>query len=288
MKAVAEVVRLLREASEIDIVRVKDRFTTPSASGWRDVMINYKLRGDGHCCEVQICHKTMLAAREGLPGLGHVIYGRVRNANEILERLGLLDEGTHRLRQPPTGCKQVGVSCQQAKMMGLELNEIKEAQYTCKEALEAGYSLHELQQVYTPEQIGKGMLRELKEGGTTCLQAKKQGYTLSAIRAANFSWEEVKTARYSCKEAWEADYSLPELRQAYQVEDIGGVLSTLKHDNGMKCKQAKEQGYTLKEIKAAGYGCKEAQGAGWSPEDGAQAGYACCYTTFGHTNFKVR
>ena len=107
-------------------------------------MINYTLSGDAHCCEVQICHNSMLVARKGLPG--HAIYGRVRNANEILERLGLLDEGTHRLRQPPTGCKQVGGACQQAQMMGLELSEIKEAQYTCKEAWEAGYSLPELQQ----------------------------------------------------------------------------------------------------------------------------------------------
>ena len=33
MEAVAEVVRLLREASAIEIVRVKDRFSTPSAGG---------------------------------------------------------------------------------------------------------------------------------------------------------------------------------------------------------------------------------------------------------------
>ena len=110
MEAVAEVVRLLREASAIEIVRVKDRFTTPSAGGWRDLMINYTLAGDAHCCEVQICHNSLLVARKGLPG--HAIYGRVRNANELLERLGLLDERTHRLRF--TGCKEVGVSCAKA------------------------------------------------------------------------------------------------------------------------------------------------------------------------------
>ena len=46
-------------------------------------------------CEVQICHNSLLVARKGLPG--HLIYGRVRNATERLERLGLLDERTHRL-----------------------------------------------------------------------------------------------------------------------------------------------------------------------------------------------
>ena len=53
MEAVAEVVRLLREASAIEIVRVKDRFTTPSAGGWRDLMINYKLKGERHVCEAR-------------------------------------------------------------------------------------------------------------------------------------------------------------------------------------------------------------------------------------------
>ena len=46
-------VRLLREASAIEIVRVKDRFSTPSAGGWRDLMINYKLAGSDHVCELR-------------------------------------------------------------------------------------------------------------------------------------------------------------------------------------------------------------------------------------------
>merc|ERR1712185_890996 len=101
MADIAAMVRQMRESGAIDIMRVKDRFTTPSAGGWRDVMINYKLKGDTHVCEVQICHNSMLVARKGLPG--HLIYGRVRNASELLERLGLLDERTHRLRQRLTG-----------------------------------------------------------------------------------------------------------------------------------------------------------------------------------------
>ena len=60
------------------------------------MMINYRLVGDGHVCEVQICHNSLLVARKGLPG--HLIYGRVRNATELLEQLDLaLDEWTHRL-----------------------------------------------------------------------------------------------------------------------------------------------------------------------------------------------
>lgn len=72
------------------VVRVKDRFKHPSGGGWRDVMINFYVVGDGvkHVCEVQLVHKSLLTARKGLPG--HVIYGVVRNASEVLEFLGLL------------------------------------------------------------------------------------------------------------------------------------------------------------------------------------------------------
>ena len=69
MRAIAAMVRLLRESDAIEIVRVKDRFTTPSAGGWRDVMINYRLKGDSHVCEVQICHNSLVVARKGLPCL---------------------------------------------------------------------------------------------------------------------------------------------------------------------------------------------------------------------------
>ena len=72
------------------VVRVKDRFKHPSGGGWRDVMINYFVVIDGakHVCEVQLVHKSLLTARKGLPG--HIIYGVVRNATEVLEFLGLL------------------------------------------------------------------------------------------------------------------------------------------------------------------------------------------------------
>ena len=73
-------------------MRVKDSFKHPSGGGWRDVMINFYVVGDGakHVCEVQLVHKSLLTARKGLPG--HVIYGVVRNATEVLEFLGLLSK----------------------------------------------------------------------------------------------------------------------------------------------------------------------------------------------------
>ena len=186
MEAVAEVVRLLREASAIEIVRVKDRFTTPSAGGWRDLMINYTLAGDAHCCEVQICHNSLLVARKGLPG--HAIYGRVRNANELLGRLGLLDESTNRLRL--TGCKEAGVSCAEAKMVGLTLKEIRTAGYTCSEAKEAEFTLEELlqQDAYTVEEMG-GVLSELKEGATEQLLKKVRLDSMEqALTAQELDW----------------------------------------------------------------------------------------------------
>jgi WD40 repeat protein len=75
------------------VVRVKDRFKHPSGGGWRDVMVNFYVVSDGakHVCEVQLVHNSLLTARKGLPG--HIIYGVVRNATEVLEFLGLLERG---------------------------------------------------------------------------------------------------------------------------------------------------------------------------------------------------
>ena len=46
--------------------------------------------------QVQICHNSMLTARKGLPG--HLVYGRVRNACELLESLNLLHERKGQVR----------------------------------------------------------------------------------------------------------------------------------------------------------------------------------------------
>ena len=59
----------------------------PSGGGWRDVMINYYLKSDEakHVCELQLVHASLLTARKGLPG--HVVYGRGRNALELMEKI---------------------------------------------------------------------------------------------------------------------------------------------------------------------------------------------------------
>ena len=98
MRCVNDVLKSLASASAgIEVLRVKDRYTTPSPGGWRDALVNFVCRGDEsrHVCEMQIVHRSMLVARVGLDG--HGVYDRVRNAVELLEKLGMLgtkvDEG---------------------------------------------------------------------------------------------------------------------------------------------------------------------------------------------------
>jgi surface protein len=75
----------------IVVTRVKDRFLqAPSAGGWRDCMVNFYVRDDPHrhICEIQLVHHQMLFARKGLPG--HDVYNRVRNADEIMRAMWVL------------------------------------------------------------------------------------------------------------------------------------------------------------------------------------------------------
>ena len=87
MEEVAEVLRLILACPDIEIVRFKDRFAHPAA-GWRDAMINYRVKGSDHICEVQIAHKMLLVCRGKDLG-GHDSYAQERNAREILEYLGV-------------------------------------------------------------------------------------------------------------------------------------------------------------------------------------------------------
>jgi len=96
MLGVAVVVSALLESDELVIVRIKDRFTMPTAGGWRDVLINYHLVGSSHICEIQVAHEMMLTARSGMAG--HAVYARVRCATELLESLGLADQRRRRDR----------------------------------------------------------------------------------------------------------------------------------------------------------------------------------------------
>lgn len=86
MATVAELLTRVACYPGIELVRFKDRITTPS-HGWRDALINYKVKGTpDHICELQIVHAKMLEARAHFGG--HEEYSRDRNAREILEYLG--------------------------------------------------------------------------------------------------------------------------------------------------------------------------------------------------------
>lgn len=75
--AIEAIITMVKEGLII-ISRIKDRVVrNPSAGGWRDILINFWVRqpdSSYHIGEVQICHGTLLNAREGLPG--HEIYNR--------------------------------------------------------------------------------------------------------------------------------------------------------------------------------------------------------------------
>ena len=86
MVDVALVVEKLTACGAITIVRVKDRFTaTPTAGGWRDCQICFFVNADPnhHVCELQVVHKNLYTNRKHLPG--HLLYGRMRNAEEMLD-----------------------------------------------------------------------------------------------------------------------------------------------------------------------------------------------------------
>ena len=97
MSQVALVLKKLTDHPDITIVRVKDRFiASPSPGGWRDCQVCFFLNGpnnsststssnNNHICELQIVHEDLYNRRAQLPG--HVVYGRVRNAEEMLEAL---------------------------------------------------------------------------------------------------------------------------------------------------------------------------------------------------------
>ena len=75
------IVEMIKEGL-ITAMRTKDRFNVASQGGWRDNLINFTCKGSKHIVEVQVAHSQLVNARAGLPG--HLIYGRVRNALELV------------------------------------------------------------------------------------------------------------------------------------------------------------------------------------------------------------
>jgi len=85
LRGVLEALKQAEDDGLIVIVRIKNRFTNPSAGGWADCMVNFYMAADPaqHICELQCVHKDLMLARKNLGG--HVIYGKGRAAAELLE-----------------------------------------------------------------------------------------------------------------------------------------------------------------------------------------------------------
>lgn len=88
MAAVVQAFADQHNAGKIDIARVKDRWTTPSSGGWRDLMLNLVI--NGVVFEVQIVLRAMLGARKVLDA--HKAYNQFRSFVEVFDLLDLSPE----------------------------------------------------------------------------------------------------------------------------------------------------------------------------------------------------
>ena len=92
MDELLAVLTALDESPEVEVLRVKDRFTNPTSGGWRDCMVNFRMVADphNHVCELQLVHKQLMLVRQEMGG--HHEYNVFRGALELLEANGMLDD----------------------------------------------------------------------------------------------------------------------------------------------------------------------------------------------------
>ena len=201
MVALAELVQAfisLAQDETITILRVKDRWQTPSSGGWRDLIINFRMRADEyrHVCEVQLVHRTLLTARRGFPG--HTIYTRVRNASEILEKVGLMVPWEFE-------DQEVSNAKDGAAAWTLGAAVVKRR--------ELGQSAADLLPLFgcTP--------RKLKLGGFTASELRDCGCTANLLKGGGYAAQELAEAGYSTSELEGAGFfhdELPHMRQKAQ------------------------------------------------------------------------
>lgn len=70
------------EGGRIRVLRVKERFSEPTPSGWSDVLINICFTDNFFPCEIQLVHAKMMLVRHDLGG--HESYAQYRVAAEIV------------------------------------------------------------------------------------------------------------------------------------------------------------------------------------------------------------
>ena len=87
MRGLGAISEAIRMSDEVTVVRIKDRFNSPSSAGWADCMINFYFNDDPlkHVCEVQLIHFKMLSQRTTQEGHGAYNIHRVYNSIAELE-----------------------------------------------------------------------------------------------------------------------------------------------------------------------------------------------------------
>eukprot|EP00729_Bicosta_minor_P008704 gene8704-28421_t len=90
-RSMRDVIENLKEQAEPDVIvcEVKNRWTSSSAGGWRDLICILAVGPQSIICEVQIVHAKLLVARQGLDA--HKAYTKYRSYFELLDFTGLLE-----------------------------------------------------------------------------------------------------------------------------------------------------------------------------------------------------
>jgi hypothetical protein len=85
-------VALLMDIPEIQVVRMKDRFKSPTKSGWADIFINFVFADDPnrHVHELQIQHRKLTEIRKGWGEDSH--YAGLRVLDELLKPMKRTEE----------------------------------------------------------------------------------------------------------------------------------------------------------------------------------------------------
>jgi hypothetical protein len=162
---VLDALLVMQAEGRIVIVRVKNRFTHPTAAGWADAVINFICLGGGaageHVCELQLVHAMMLKARKEFGG--HNAYASFREAAEVkdfavggilVEQLGPLVEA---LDEPLVAMASALTAASEAtaadKAAALDAAEAARAQLLWKSAEPLRTSLAALQaaQILVPD-----------------------------------------------------------------------------------------------------------------------------------------
>ena len=176
---VADTFAKLSDAGVVTVVRIKDRFTTASAGGWRDLMINFVVeRSDRtqHICELQVVHQMMLTARKGLPG--HEIYAVVRIALELVESCGQ----EHALRL------QAVRSMRAANATAAEILATGEDAWVLEDGAWAGASKEEVLKAVTAADLDdEGRITVVRFAGNRRLTALPSLHKLQAVREVTFN-----------------------------------------------------------------------------------------------------